>query len=401
MINGVDLSDPASLGMYRMSIILDLPELLDQLCFAEQAQNLRGQRFDDFVKWVTGKVSIEGHGATDNALGLTTEQTRVFNPFAIKHQLMGPVDLWLPGDVLPKDSGVGEIKNYETFPELLSLVPDAYKARRSFTVGALFRGIAGRVDAALELADHNILLNDPTLPISERVYDIVAITGERAASKADLGGGAYKDYYADATGEEAHDLEMLGDEADMFLAQCRMKADIEAEPYEVVEDTRPPSERAVPPRPGMTPRSWIIKKYRGTLKGQPNKPITLTIVNGEAYPPSKDEMNRSAWAPKATAVLSDWLEYAHGDPSEISVFNISYAHKLRIAAALYREGKRLDSRLGSSIPVGNMPLRDTWYTVNKNNGFLNGGTLGWKEILPVIQNVNTVLGRELNDLTVD
>src|SRR5665647_1008097 len=126
-MNSVDLNNLVALEQYRSEMITDMPDMLDAVGFPEQAANLNGHQFGNFVTWVTTQVAIEGHGATENAIGLTVDQTRIFNPFAIKHRLMGPVELWTPGDAIPEGAGVGEIKKYDTFPELLKLVPEAYK----------------------------------------------------------------------------------------------------------------------------------------------------------------------------------------------------------------------------------------------------------------------------------
>ncbi len=386
-MNVVDLGNRESLETYRAGVVEALPQILGDVGFAEQARLVEQGRVNDFLTWYTGSVAIEGHGATANAIGLTPEQTSKFNAHAIEHRLMGPVDLWTPDDDIPTGQNVGDIKLYDPFPEIDKLIPEAYQAGRSFVVGALFRGMVGRIDSAVELARRNERFN------SGIGYEFVMLSGQREPLAGDLGGEVYKEFFPQTTGDVEQYLELLKDEPTMATAIFAKHLEFVGEP-EVVYDENPDSPEMS--HPDLGPRTWIKKSYTATLDG---KPVTLTVMNAKAVPPA-GQMNRSGWKPNASDALSDWIE--HTDPetlNQVAVYNISYAHMLRIAAALHKAGHDVDSRLASAIPVGNMPLESTWYGVNRN-GHMNGGTLGFKEIVPVVMNVNELVGRDKNDLSV-
>jgi hypothetical protein len=384
-LQSVDLSNPNSLRNYRDDLLRELPEMIGRVGFTTEAALLEQGDHQAFVEWFTGSVAIQGHGATDG-FGLTREQGALFNPYASKHKLMGPVDLWLPGDELPEDVLMGEIKNYEQFPEIDKLIPAAYRAGRGFIVGALFRGMIGRIEAAVDLARMNENL------LSGRGYDFVMISGQREPMKGDIAGGIYKEYFRDSDGNEAHDLALLKDEPTMAEAIIRSHLQLDDEPFEVVYDTV--NQKLEESHPGLGPRTWKAKRYKGTLDG---KPVTFTIMNARAVPP-QGQMNRSGWKPNASDALREWMELAGSEViMQGSVAHISYAHMLRIAAAFVRDGKAFDKQLGSMLPVGNMPLESSWDSMDKN-GKHNGATLGFKEILPVIRAINRLLGLQPDDL---
>ena len=386
-MNVVDLGSQESLETYRSAIISDLPEILGAVGLLEQSEMLENGNPAQFLSWYKECVAIEGHGATENTVGLTSQQTAAFNPYAIKHRIMGPVELWVPKDDIPEGSVVGDIKKYDQFPEIDKLIPEAYKARRSFVVGALFRGMVGRIEAAVELASRNEALK------SGLEYEFVVLTGQREAEAGDLGDGIYMQYFEGMTGLKENDLLALNDEPTMAEAIFRKHLDLKEDP-DVVYDYSNQSLDAS--HPVLGPRKWIKKSFKGLLNG---KPVVLTLMNSKAVPPRQGQMNRSGWKPNATDPLAEWIESTDSDKlSQIAVYNVSYAHMLRITAALYKKSKLTDSRMGSAIPVGNMPLQSTWYGVNKN-GYMTGGTLGFKELIPVIKNINDLLGIERENIS--
>jgi hypothetical protein len=382
----LDLGNLESVAIHRDALITDLPDILRIAGGLDQASLLERGQNDEVVGWLRKVVSVGGHGVNGGSFGLSEDQTREFNPYAQSHGLMGSVRLWKPGDDLPEGAQYGGIAEYSIVPDLNLLPESVFKAEEVIAVDATVDGTIGRVQTALEVAAH--VQQKPGDPMPR----VVVLTGMRAVKPAEGSTGLYKQFLPEAMAQDTPIETAFPSAADATIAILNTLCS-KFEQIAIVDD--PEAGKKAPEfiHPKLGGREWILHRYIGEY-GEGRRPLSITVVNGQPIWPTGNELNRSTQepAPTAAATLADYLRYIPESQLKISRnLAISYAHLARIGSQLVKSTRAFGpDAFGTISLVGSMPQPETW---NKMNGqFHNGGTLGFKEVLPLINAYGGLLG---------
>ena len=389
----LNLGDIENVAAHRDALVVDLPNILTVAGAEDQIAQLARGEHDEVVNWFRGKVSVGGHGVSGGSFGLTTEQTRDFNPLAQTHGLMGPLRLWRPGDDLPEGAHVGDIVEYRVTPDYPTLPHEIFEAKNTIVVDAKVDGTIGRVDTALGVAVRSEAVR------KGGAGEVTVLSGMRAV-KADEGRtGLYKQFLPEGISPDTPVEQAFPSATDATLAILQSRCSR----FDLVGEIEDPQAGNKPEdrlHPDLGGRTWIARYYDAT-HAETGAPLKITVVNGEPIAPTGREMNRSTTepAPRAADTLKDYVALPRTERGQDANIAISYAHLGRIAASLKRSLDTADEGALSRITlVGNMPQQATW---DKMNGALhNGGTLGLKEVYPYIKSLNGLLGRGPTDLGV-
>jgi len=403
MAEGIILTDPESVSSHRDALVADLPDMFAAAGATEQAQLLRAGRTDEFVTWNNNMVSKGAHGFQQGNFPVTPDREADLNPIVQRHDMIGPVRLWQPGDDIPEGQRPGDIAEYRIIGDASTISESVRRASVFIAQGATHDGMMGRIDNVLLAAANSRRAAEAARNPSVRPPEVVMFTGMRRTEAREGFTGLYRTTLP-ADVDPSKPIEQIHlTEADSALAILRSRC----QRFELVDELGDPHKDHKPAdrlHPELGGRTWITRAYSAKLtEDRGGTELAVTIVNGEPVW-SEGRLNAAPKAaPLAVETMKDWFDTLQDTEQLEAALSVTYAHLARIGSELLAQSQAMDRPLGFIALFGSMPQPETWRRIIRDEatGLMahNGSNLVLGEAVPQTKAFNVLLGRPEYDLS--
>jgi hypothetical protein len=392
MAEGLVLTDLENVDAHRAALVGDIPNIFDAAGAHGPADQYRKGNYEGVIDWVKSEVSMGMHGFQQGKFGVVAENEPDVNILAQKHDLIGPVRLWTPGDNIPEGKRAGHIAEYKIIPEAKDIKAEVLKSEVFVAQGATHDGMIGRIDNVLQAAAHSEASKNPdTLP------EVVVLTGMRRTEEREGKSGLYQSTLRPdaAPGKPIEDVNLTEADSALAILQSRCQR------FDLVDEIADPEAGNKPDdriHPELGGREWVIRRYAAQLTDERGgKMMMVSVVNGEPILTPERLNAGKAPSPLAVETLRDWLNNMSQDKQLDVAISVTYTHLARIASELLARSQEMQRPFGRIALMGNMPQPAVWNRMptDERTGHVvhNGASLVLGEVIPQIKAFNGLLGR--------
>lgn len=403
MAEGLVLTNLESVAAHRAALVEDIPNILEAAGATTQAEAYRQGRYGEVVDWAVAEVSSGMHGFQQGKFGVDAEREADINPLAQKHDLIGPVTLWVPGDPIPEGQRPGNIAEYRVTGDPASLSAAVRKANVFIAQGATHDGMLGRIDNVLMAAANSERAAEAMTDPNRRPPEVVIFTGMRRTLPREGTTGLYLSTLPPDADPRKPIEEIHLSETDSALAILQSRC----QRFELIDEIGDPDKDHKPVErihPELGGRTWIARTYSARLTDdRGGTELLVTVVNGEPII-SPERLNAGGVpAPLAVETMKDWFGIVESDEQLDAALSVTYAHLARIGSELLAQSRAVDRPLGFMALLGSMPQQPIWERLirDERTGRMvhNGASLVLGELIPHIKAFNVLLGRPEFDIS--